>query len=84
GGGGAGSSVAGDQPGPDSGSGGSGVVIIRSNKDAYLPVWFDGGQLKKIFFNGSEVSGLIYDGTRLFARKLHRWIQSLHTDMQAA
>ena len=56
------------------GSGGSGIVIIRGTEDDALPVYFDGTQLQEIYFNGELLKGLIYGGTRLFARVLD-WLR---------
>lgn len=58
--------------GGEAADGGSGVVILRGTQDDFLPVKFDGVQLSKILFNGEEVTGLVFGGTRIFARMLRR------------
>lgn len=60
--------TAGGWPAP----GGSGVVIIRGTEDDLIPVFFNGTQLSKIIFNGVTLTGLIKDGTRIFARRVRR------------
>lgn len=56
------------------GSGGSGIVILRGTEDDFLPVKFGGVQLSKILFNGEEVTGLVYGGTTIFARRCRAWL----------
>lgn len=53
-------------------NGGSGIVILRGTQDDLLPVRFNGVQLTNMTFNGQDVTGLIYGGTRIFARLLRR------------
>ncbi len=43
-------------------------MILRGTEDDFLPVYFGGTQLREIYFNGELLKGLIYGGTRLFAR----------------
>lgn len=58
-------------------AGGSGIVILRGTEDDFLPVKFDGVQLSKILINGEEVTGLVYGGTRIFARRCRKWLLRL-------
>lgn len=51
-------------------AGGSGIVIMRGTEEDFTPVWFNGIQISEIFFGGQKAEGMIYDGTRLFARLL--------------
>ena len=69
--------------GGDNADGGSGVVILRGTQDDLLPVKFNGVQIAKMTFNGENVTGLIYDGTRIFAEALRRMRQSLAGRMSA-
>ena len=55
-------------------AGGSGIVILRGTEDDFLPVKFGGVQLSKILFNGEEVTGLVYGGTTIFARRCRAWL----------
>lgn len=48
-------------------------MILRGTEDDFLPVYFGGTQLREIYFNGELIKGLIYGGTRLFARTLKRF-----------
>lgn len=69
GGGGGGGGVQDSDPyGQPGGRGGSGIVIIRGTEDDMLPVYFNGTQLKEIYLNSELLEGLIYGGTRIFAR----------------
>ena len=74
GGGGAWKSGTGRDGGNTGGTGGSGIVILRGTEDDYAPVWFDGVQVSEIFFNGEKVTGLIYGGARIFARRCVEWL----------
>ena len=62
------------EAGGDNADGGSGVVILRGTQDDLLPVKFNGVQIAKMTFNGQTVTGLIYNGTRIFADAL-RWMR---------
>lgn len=61
--------------GPAAG-GGSGIIIIRGTEADYLPVWYNGTHLQKIFFNGSELSGLKLGDTTVFFRRLLERLKS--------
>ena len=63
-----------EHAGGSAAAGGSGIVIVRGTEDDFLPVRFDGVQLSKILFNGEEVTGLVYGGTRIFARRCRAWL----------
>ncbi len=54
------------------GAGGSGVVIIRGTQDDLIPVFFNGTQLSAVFLNGRKAAGLIYDGVRVYFRRMMR------------
>lgn len=69
--------------GGDNADGGSGIVILRGTQDDLLPVKFNGVQIAKMTFNGEAVTGLIYDGTRIFAGALRRMRQRLSGRMSA-
>lgn len=62
------------RPGGGAAEGGSGIVILRGTEDDFLPVKFGGVQLSKILFNGEEVTGLVYGGTTIFARRCRAWL----------
>ena len=49
-----------------SGAGGSGVVIIRSAEQDYLPVFFDGLRLQEVWFGGTRAESLIFNGQKLY------------------
>lgn len=65
------------EAGGDNADGGSGIVILRGTQDDLLPVRFNGVQIAKMTFNGQDVTGLIYDGTRIFVERLRRMRQML-------
>lgn len=69
--------------GGDNANGGSGIVILRGTQDDLLPVRFNGVQIAKMTFNGQDVTGLIYDGTRIFVERLRRMRQMLVGRMSA-
>lgn len=74
--GGGGGGAAGHDDGEDwrvGGAGGSGIVIIRGMEDDELPVYFNGTRLREIYLNGELIEGLVYGGTRIFAR-LKEWV----------
>lgn len=71
------------EAGGDNADGGSGIVILRGTQDDLLPVRFNGVQIAKMTFNGRDVTGLIYDGTRIFAKALRRMRQMLSGRMGA-
>ena len=60
--------------GGDAAAGGSGIVILRGTQDDLLPVRFNGTQLSAMTFGGKTVTGLIYNGTRIFARRCANWL----------
>ena len=70
----------GEHPG---GAGGSGIVCIRNSADDFLPVKFNDTQLTHMTFNGETVTGLIYNGTRIFADALRQMRQRLAGRMRA-
>lgn len=63
--------------GGDNADGGSGIVILRGTQDDLLPVKFNGVQIAKMTFNGQDVTGLIYGGARIFARRCKEWLYRL-------
>ena len=71
------------EAGGNNADGGSGIVILRGTQDDLLPVKFNGVQIAKMTFNGENVTGLIYDGTRIFAEALRRMRQMLAGRMSA-
>lgn len=56
------------------GTGGSGIVILRGTEDDFLPVYFNGTRLQRMFFNGEPVTGFVFGGVRLFARRCVEWL----------
>lgn len=59
-----------DAAGGVAGAGGSGVVILRGTEEDLIPVFFNGTQLSAVMLNGRKAAGMIYDGVRLYARRL--------------
>ena len=60
------------QQGGGAHSGESGSVQVTYYARAELPIRFDGSIVERLFFNGTEVSGLVFNGVRLFIR---RWMR---------
>ena len=59
-----------DAAGGAAGEGGSGVVILRGTEEDLIPVFFNGTQLSVVILNGKKAAGMVYDGVRLYARRL--------------
>ena len=58
-------------------------MILRGTEDDFLPVKFNDTQLTHMTFNGEAVTGLIYNGTRIFARAMRRLRQMIHAGRRA-
>ena len=58
-------------------------MILRGTEDDFLPVKFNDTQLTHMTFNGETVTGLIYNGTRIFADALRRMRKRLAGRMHA-
>lgn len=69
--------------GGGAGSGANGSVSVTYYARALLPVFFDGVQLERLFINGTEAEGLVYDGVivymRSIARRIRRWLNCLRS-----
>ena len=54
----------------------NGSVAVTYYGRALLPVYFDGTQLERLFFNGVDVLGLIHNGFRVYMRRCVRCLKS--------
>lgn len=48
------------------GAGGSGIVIIRSSIQDYLPVFFGDTRLQEVWYNGVRAESLVFNGQELY------------------
>ena len=63
--------------GGGAGSHSAGSVVVTYYADAELPVSFDGVKLMELFFNGTRVEHLVYNGAALFMHTLKRGVAAL-------
>ncbi|MBR5560173.1 MAG: hypothetical protein IKU73_02025 [Clostridia bacterium] len=55
-------------------SDGNGSVAVTYYARCELPIRFDGAAVERLFFNGTEIGSLVYNGVKLFMR---RWMRCL-------
>ncbi len=53
----------------------NGSVKVTYHARAELPVRFDGAMIERLFFNGTEVGSLVFNGVKLFMRRWTRCLQ---------
>jgi hypothetical protein len=56
-------------------SGGNGSVKVTYFARTELPVRFDGAIVERLFFNGTEIGSLVYNGAKVFMRRWMRCLQ---------
>lgn len=69
--------------GGGAGAGARGSVAVTYYARSELPVDFNGTKIDRLFFDGVEVTSLIYNGTKLFMEKIKRGCRGWYTSMSS-